>query len=361
MAGLEQSAAYVKLVRPHWTIASTLAVMVGVLQAWAEGYSHLLLATLVVSAAFVQHAVMEVWDELKDFGHYRQDVYSEAAGPPTLFSGGSGVLTGRLLTPDQVRRFLYLLLGIYVVVLGGILAYTGPRFLLCVAAGFFFMFGYNSVLKLSYVGLGELSNFLGFGPILVCSAYLALRLGAPVDGVTESGWNLLGHLSGTVVVESLTLGTVWFGSLHVQEMLDLDEDAAGDKRTLVVRFGRAYASRVPFLTALVIAGLAGWLVATDPGFAPVLPGVVLNVVETARFMARWQDADYFMRKMKSFFIYRNFVLITVGLVLSFAFRDLPRSGGGTALAFLFALTAVSSLPALSFLAKNRVFAFARAA
>ena len=361
MAGIERSAAYFRLVRPHWTIASTLAVMIGILQAWAEGYSNLALAALVVGAAFIQHAIMEVWDELKDYSHYRQDVYADAAQPPTLFSGGSGVLTGRLLTVPQVWRFFYLLAGVYLVVLGGIIAFSGWRFLLCVAAGLFFMFGYNSALKLSYVGLGELSNFIGFGPILVCSAYLAMRMDATGGDAGAGSWNLLTQLSTTVVVHSLILGTVWFGSLHIQEMLDYDEDKAGDKRTLVVRFGKVYASRVPFVTALVVLGLGVWLVVDDPAFAFVLPGALLNLVETGQFMFRWQDDEYFMRKMKSFFVYRNFVLISLGLVVSYAFRDLPLAAGGTALLALFALTAITSVPALSFLAKSRVFTFARAA
>lgn len=361
MANFERSAAYFRLVRPHWTIASTLAVMIGVLQAWAEGYSNLLLAALVVGAAFIQHAVMEVWDELKDYSHYRQDVYADAAQPPTLFSGGSGVLTGKLLTVPQVWRFFYTLLGIYVVVLGGIIAFSGWRFLLCVAAGMFFMFGYNSLLKLSYVGLGEFSNFAGFGPILVCSAYLAMRMDATSGDPGAGSWNLLTYVSATVLVQSLILGTVWFGSLHIQEMLDYDEDKAGDKKTLVVRFGKTYASRVPFVTSLIILGLGIWLITVDPAFAFVLPGALLNVVETAQFMSRWQDEDYFMRKMKSFFIYRNFVLISLGLVVSAAFRDLPQAAGTAALVTLFALTALTSVPALSFLAKSRVFTFARAA
>ena len=359
MANFERPMAYFTLVRPHWTIASTLAVMVGVLQAWAEGHSDLLLATLIVAAAFIQHAVMEVWDELKDFAHYRQQVYAEVAQPPTLFSGGSGVLTGRLLTPAQVWRFFYTLLGVYSVVLAGIVLFTGPRFFLCVAAGLFFMFAYNAVFKLSYVGLGEFSNFLGFGPILVCSGYLALRLGAPA-GSADGSWNLLGQLSGTVVIESLILGTVWFGSLHIQEMLDFDEDKAGGKRTLVVRFGKTYASRVPFAASLVILALSVALLVEDPAFALVLPGVLLLVAETAQFTARWRDPDYFMRKMRSFFVYRNFVLIALGLVASFTLRDLPGSAGGGALAFLLGLTAVTSLPAVSFLVKSGVFLPARA-
>lgn len=359
MAPGRNAMAYVKLVRPHWTIATTLAVMVGILQAWAEGHSDLRLAVLVVAGGFIQHAIMEVWDELKDFAHYRQEVYAEAAEPPTLFSGGSGVLTGRLLTVPQVWRFFWTLVGGYLVVLGLILSFTGPRILLCVAAGLFFMFGYNSKLKLSYIGLGEFSNFVGFGPILVCSAYLALRLGDPT-GPAEPGWNLLGLLSGTVVVESLILGTVWFGSLHIQEMLDHDEDKAGNKRTLVVRFGRTYASRVPFVTALVIAALCLGLVASDPAFAFVLPGAALHVAETAAFLTRWRDPDYFMRKMTSFFVYRNFALIALGLIVAYGFRDVPGAGGG-ALAALFALAAAAAVPAASFLVKSRVFTLTRAA
>ncbi len=350
--------AYIKLVRPHWFLASTLAAMVGIFQAWAEGSYHLALAVLVIVGVILHHAIMETWDELKDYAHYREEVVTESTEPLTLFSGGSGVLTGQLLTVGQVWRFFCAMVGTAVIVLGGIVYLAGWQVLLCVAAGVFVMVNYNSVLKLSYRGLGEFANFISFGPIMVCSTDVVLRLGASGAHEGGRGWNLLSFLNETTVIESVIVGAIWFGSLHIQEMLDYKEDRAGNKMTLVVRFGKEYASRVPAATAIVIVAFTVYLSTVDLGFLVVLPAAILHLFETTSFMKRWHDDTYFMRKMTSFFVYRNFVLICLSITLSFFFRRLPHSAGSTALLSLVALTAASSAPAMAFLARNRLFAFA---
>jgi 1,4-dihydroxy-2-naphthoate octaprenyltransferase len=350
--------AYVKLVRPHWFLASTLAAMIGIFQAWAEGSYHLALAVLVVVGVILHHAIMETWDELQDYAHYREELVTESAQPPTLFSGGSGVLTGQLLTVGQVWRFFYAMVGVAVLTLGGIIDLAGWQVLLCVAAGVCVMLNYNSALKLSYRGFGEFANFISFGPIMVCSANVVLRLGAPGAHEGGHGWSLLSFLNEPTVIESVIVGAIWFGSLHIQEMLDYDEDRAGNKRTLVVRFGKEYAARVPTATAAVIVALTVYLSTIDLGFLVILPAVILHLCETASFMMRWRDEAYFMRKMKSFFVYRNFVLICLSILLSFCFRRLPHAAGNTALLSLALLMAGSSIPAMAFLARNHLFAFA---
>jgi|CZKG01.1.fsa_nt_gi 1,4-dihydroxy-2-naphthoate octaprenyltransferase len=350
--------AYVKLVRPHWFLASTLATMIGIFQAWAEGSYHLALAVLVIVGVILHHAIMETWDELKDYAHYREEVVTDSTEPPTLFSGGSGVLTGQLLTVSQVWRFFYAMISVAVIVLGGIIDLAGWQVLLCVAAGVLVMVNYNSMVKLSYRGFGEFANFISFGPIMVCSTFVVLRLGASGAHEGGRGWNLLSFLNATTVTESVIVGAIWFGSLHIQEMLDYEEDRAGNKRTLVVRFGKAYASRVPAATAAVIVALTVYLSTVDLGFLIILPAVVVHLCETASFITRWRDEAYFMRKMKSFFVYRNFVLICVSILLSFFFRRLPHAAGTSALLSLVVLTAASSVPAMAFLARNRLFAFA---
>jgi 1,4-dihydroxy-2-naphthoate octaprenyltransferase len=349
--------AYVKLVRPHWFLASTLAAMIGILQAWADGSYDLLLAVLVIVGVILHHAIMETWDELQDYANYREEVITGSTEPPTLFSGGSGVLTGQLLTVRQVWRFLFLMVVVAAVILGGIIDLAGWQVLMCVAVGVFVMLNYNSVLKLSYRGFGEFANFISFGPIMVCSTYVVLRLGASgTDGGTH-GWNLLSVISGVTVVESVIVGAIWFGSLHIQEILDYDEDRAGNKKTLVVRFGKEYASRVPTATAVVIVALAVYLSVIDLGFLIILPAAMLHLYETTSFMRRWRDDTYFMRKMKSFFVYRNFALICLGILLSFFFRRLPHAAGNAALLSLVLLAVGSSIPAIAFLARNRLFAF----
>jgi 1,4-dihydroxy-2-naphthoate octaprenyltransferase len=352
--------AYVKLVRPHWILTSTLAAMIGIFQAWADGSYHLVLAVLVVVGVILHHAILEIWDELQDYAHYRKEVVAESTEPPTLFSGGSGVLTGQLLTVGQVWRFFCAIAVVAIVTLGVIIDLTSWQVLWCVAAGVFIMVNYNSALKLSYRGFGEFANFISFGPIMVCSTNVVLRLGASGAHEGGHGWNPLSFFDGPTVTESVIVGAVWFGSEHIQGMLDYDEDRAGNKKTLVVRFGKAYASRVPIATAAVIVALTVYLSTIDRGFLVVLPAVVLHLCETASFMMRWRDEAYFMRKMKSFFVYRNFVLISLSILLSFFFRRLPHAAGNVAPLSLVLLTVGSSVPAMAFLARNRLFVFAAA-
>jgi 1,4-dihydroxy-2-naphthoate octaprenyltransferase len=349
--------AYVRLVRPHWFLASSLAAMIGIVQAWSEGSSGVALAALIVFGVIIHHSIMETWDELQDYAHYREEVVTESTEPPTLFSGGSGVLTGRLLTVAQVWRFFYVTLGIALVMLAGIIALAGWQVLLCVAAGVFVTINYNAVLKLSYRGFGEFANFISFGPIMVCSTNVVMKLGAH-HAHAAYGWDLLRLISAPTAIESVIVGAIWFGSLHIQEMLDYDEDRAGSKKTLVVRFGKHYASCVPAVTAVVILALTAYLSTIQLGFLVVFPAALLHLCETMLFMMRWQDRSYFMRKLKSFFVYRNFVLICSSFLLSFLLRKFPHAAGHTAFVALMLLTLASSMPAAAFLAQNRLFAFA---
>jgi len=347
--------AYVKLVRPHWFLASTLAAMIGIFQAWASGSSDVLLAVVVIVGVILHHAILETWDELQDYANYREQATGDLAEPATLFSGGSGVLTGRLLTVAQVWRFFGATAAAAVIVLVALIVLAGWPVLLCVAAGVLVMVNYNSLLKLSYRGWGEFANFISFGPIMVCSAYVVMTVGSR-DQHSGSPLSLVDEQT---LMMSVVMGLFWFGSLHIQEMLDYDEDKAGGKETLVVKFGKEYAARVPAATAVAIVGLVVCLSTQDPGFLIAVPVAILHLCETTLFALRWRDPTYFMRKMTSFFVYRNFVLMSLSFLLSVCLRTLPNAASGAGLMSIALLTAVSSLPALAFLSSNGVFGLSR--
>lgn len=344
--------AYVDLMRPQWTIASTLAVVLAIWQAWAQSSFHPLVAAAVVSAAFVSHAFMETWDEISDFRAYRSSLYVDGEHPETLFAGGSGVLTSRRLSPRQALRFFSGLVGVYVALVTVIVGRTGPPYLLFVAVGLFFIFGYSSRLKLSYRGLGELVNFFCFGPVLVLSAYVAIRLAdgpRPWDPVR---WDVLSLLDPTIVQISVVLGLLWFGGIHVQNMKDFDEDLAAGKRTLVVRFGKPYASRVPLCSAIGVAALTTALVADDLWFLLAAPGAILFLVESARFWARWRTPGFFADQITRFFVYRDFVCIGAGFVASYVVRPAPEGLPSWSRGYLLALTVAGTLPALVYLIRQ---------
>lgn len=342
---------YTQVIRPHWTIASTLAASLGVLTAWHQGHDNHLLALLTVFSTFLAHAFMETWDELKDFENYRSEVHHAGHAPPTLFSGGSGVLTGRLTTAASLRRFLHILVGVYVMVVAVLVSQAGPAILLIIALGLFFIFAYNAGPRLSYRGWGELANAVSFGPVIMVFAYEVMVLGdLRSSGARSDG--LFAPLPSELVLTSGIVGLLWFGSLHVQEMLDSEEDEAGGKRTLVVRYGKVYASRVPVVTAVAMLALGISLAVVHPIFTLAVPALALHAAECARFALCWDNQEYFLRKMKNFFIYRNFFLICISLIISYVTR-MAAGGGGVGDALFWGMVVVAcGLPAALWIVRN---------
>jgi 1,4-dihydroxy-2-naphthoate octaprenyltransferase len=99
---------------------------------------------------------------------------------------------------------------------------------------------------------------LAYGPMILCGAYLVQRGSAPA-------WLL--HLAAP-------LGIMISAFLFVNEMPDARADGESGKRTLVVRLGKARASRVFALFPLVAFGYQLAL----PLLAPVSAGVWLGFI-----------------------------------------------------------------------------------
>jgi 1,4-dihydroxy-2-naphthoate octaprenyltransferase len=115
-----------------------------------------------------------------------------------------------------------------------------PRVLWLGVAGVALAFFYHAPpLRLSYRGLGELAVAVVYGPLICCGTYLVQR----------------GQVPPWVVLVSLPLGLLVAAFLWVNEFPDFRADAAGGKRTLVVRLGRRRASRV--FGAMILTAYAG--------------------------------------------------------------------------------------------------------
>lgn len=332
---------YFRLIRPHWTIASTLASSVALFAGLNDGFFSTYFSCLILLFFFVTHSMMEVNDELKDFKNYRKKIYdNDPKNPATLFSGGSGVLSNKDLTYKEVSNFFRVLLFIDIIIALIIILQTDLKFSLIILLGFFFIFTYNSFIKMSYNGLGEFANFISFGPILMLASYLAIKLHIENDF----------RISLEIVLISIIIGLYWFASTHISNMQDYDEDKAGNKNTLVVKYGKEYASKVPFLVSILNMFIMVALVNMDYLYLIVYPALILSSIESFFFMRKWKDKVFFLKKLRTFFVYRNFILVSISFIIYFSLKNFSIKHEEVIILTL--LSILITLPATVFLYSN---------
>lgn len=191
-------------------VASTLAY-------WAErtwNFSFFALTALGVASLHLGANLLN--DYYDSFGSDPLNIYF------TPFSGGSRVIQNRELSPSAVRAMAYVLLSLGVVC-GLALIYLGrPWVAFLGLVGLLAAYLYSaSPMQLMSAGLGELTIFLAFGPLLTWGAYYVQT----------------GSLKPEGLAVGLPLGFLITAILWINEFPDLEADAAAAKHHLVVRLG----------------------------------------------------------------------------------------------------------------------------
>ena len=140
----------------------------------------------------------------------------------TPFSGGSRVIQNGELSADTVRNLAYACLG-FGVVCGLILIYYGrPWVALLGLFGLAAAYLYSaSPVQLMSQGLGELTIFMAFGPILSLGSYYAMTGRAAPEGFYIG----------------LPLAFLITAILWINEFPDLEADTAATKEHMVARLG----------------------------------------------------------------------------------------------------------------------------
>ena len=90
--------------------------------------------------------------------------------------------------------------------------------------------------SLAYLGLGDLFVLVFFGPVAVAGTYYVQKL--------DFDW--------PIIVAGLAPGFISVGILVINNLRDVDEDRAANKRTLVVRFGEVF-GRLQYLFCMLAA------------------------------------------------------------------------------------------------------------
>jgi 1,4-dihydroxy-2-naphthoate octaprenyltransferase len=227
---------WVEAARPRTLTAAVVPVAVGTASAdrfiaWRA------LAALLVSLA-IQISV-----------NYANDLFDAQRGIDTEERVGPRRATATgLVTPGQMKSAMVLALGVAAVA-GGALAITvGPELWLVGLACVLALIGYSGGPKpYASLGLGEVFVFVFFGLVAtVGSAYVH----------TE-------RIEAESVIASIPVGLLAVAILIVNNLRDVETDAAAGKRTLAVRIGATttrglYAATIliPFMLLVAVAGIA---------------------------------------------------------------------------------------------------------
>ena len=229
--------------RPKTLPAAVAPVVVGIALAVEAGAFHAVAAACaLLGAVFIQIGT----NYANDYHDFVQGADTEARkGPMRVTQAG-------LVSPTATRNAaviafaLAVAAGAYLMIRGGwpIVA-IGVASLLC---GWLYTAGRYS---LAYLGIADLFVLVFFGPVAVAGTYYVQAVG---DAAALAALPL-------VAVAGLGPGLLATAILLVNNIRDVDEDRAANKRTLVVRLGRPVGVRLwaVCVTTAALLPVALWL------------------------------------------------------------------------------------------------------
>jgi 1,4-dihydroxy-2-naphthoate polyprenyltransferase len=212
---------WVQALRLHYVPTSIFPALLGSVMAWATFREfNFWYFILVMIGVTVHHMGLNMIDDVFDYLHTVDRSHDEEKNP---YTGGSGVLTGGLLSTGQVLSaaiFCYLV-GIMITVY--MTAMIGWPVLIFAAIGIFSSVFYTMPpIRYGYRGFGELSLLINFGPVLCLGAFYVQT----------------GTLAWEPFVISLVPGFLMWAMIVINEIPDYEEDRQAGKLNLVARLGK---------------------------------------------------------------------------------------------------------------------------
>ena len=262
--------------RPKFFPASALPVIVGT--AWgaymSNGFDAYVFALALVATVCV-HAASNVLNDVSDDEIGTDRINEQRIYP---YTGGSRFIQMGILTQSRMAQLGTGLL-VFAAILGvALFIEKGPAILLFGLAGIALAVLYSiGPVKLSSLGIGETAVAFAFGVLPVTGA--AWLQGASIDTA--------------LVLFSLPV-SIWVGAiLLINEVPDVEPDAATGKNTLPVRFGLVATSRLYFTMNAAGAVIIGYLTIQQalPVAAPIVPAALLFLAWRASAAIRVGVAD----------------------------------------------------------------------
>ena len=262
---------WVEASRPRTLPAAVVPVAVGTAVALAEGA---VIAPLRAGLALLVALALQV------AVNFANDLFDGLAGIDTEDRvGPRRVVAAGLVTPPAMKRALAVTLGVAGLAGLALALLVDPWLLLIGALAIVATLGYSGGSRpYASRALGELSVFVFFGLVAtVGSAYV------------QSG-----RVSALAVAASLPVGILAVGLLMINNVRDVDTDAATGKRTLAVRLGaRTYGHTFGWLliVAFVLIAPVTWLAGSAwPLLALLALPLIAQVAKRSRIAARTDGA-----------------------------------------------------------------------
>ena len=213
-------------IRAPFFTASIVPLVLGMAIAWHDAkIFDPFLGFLTLLAGVSIHAGTNL---INDYFDQPTDDINQNFSP---FNGGSRMIQNKVLAPRQIllASIICYLVGIVTAIF--IIINTGGFLLLffLVTAVLLGLFYTALPVQLSYRGLGEISVFVGFGPLGVVSAYF-IQLG-------EINWEL-------TLISSIPIAFLIAMVLFLNEFQDNEADQEAGKNTLVVVLGKNSAVKI---------------------------------------------------------------------------------------------------------------------
>jgi 1,4-dihydroxy-2-naphthoate polyprenyltransferase len=240
---------YIQALRLPFLTGSLLPVLQAAALAYGDGSVNGLNLLLILIGVGALHSAGNLINDYVDTPR------SDTVNPnPTPFSGGSRVILENLLSARWVFWAATLCFSAAVLI-GGYLILNGRPYvaligLLGLIAGLFYSVG---PIQFMSRGLGEITIFFAFGPLITWGTYYVLT----------------GRLAGPAFLLGFPLGFLITAIIWINEFPDYQADKAVGKRNLVVRWGLAPSRWVyillmllpfPFLIFLTaVRGQTNWL------------------------------------------------------------------------------------------------------
>jgi len=265
--------AWLREFRALFLLFVALPVVLGAVAAYAykpDGFS-LLYFILSVVAMMSLHAGTVI---LNDYFDYKSgtDVINKERTP---YSGGSGLLPEKVLSPGQVLAagllcfLLSVLIGLFIVLT------RSPVILLLGMVGAAIGVFYTAPpFMLAYRGLGEIARLI-VTPLMALGGFLVQVPVASVDSMLSLALPL-----STVIAASLPVAFLNLAALFIFEFPDFEADSAVGKKNLVVRLGTGNAAYLYILLcclaylSLLASIFMGFL---SPPACLALPALLLSV------------------------------------------------------------------------------------
>ena len=262
---------WIEASRPKTLPAAIVPVAVGTAVAAAEGVA---LSPLRAGLALLVALALQV------AVNFANDLFDGLAGIDTEARvGPRRVVAAGLVTPPAMKRALVVALGVAGVAGLALALLVDPWLLLIGAVVIVATLGYSGGRRpYASRALGEFSVFVFFG--------LVATIG--------SAFVQSGRVSALALAASLPVGLLAVGLLMINNVRDVDTDAATGKRTLAVRLGaRAYGHTFGWLliVAFALLGPVAWLAGSAwPLLALLALPLVAQVAKRSRIAARTDGA-----------------------------------------------------------------------